>query len=177
MTGLPGFRNILFATDFSAASELAYRTAVEFARHFRAQLHVVHVVPPATDPIPSKEALDQLMAAMPPDLTVRSETLNGLPARQIVGYARRTAIDLIVLGTHGRTGVSHAIVGSVAEAVVRRARCRVMVVPAHLDEPGTTVADSGDVQSVCVVCERPTPLLICDDCRARIRAGVRRVSE
>ena len=168
MTGLPGFRQILFATDFSAASELASRTAIEFARHFRAQLHVVHVVPPATDPIPSKAALEEVMAAMPSDLSVMSETLNGLPARQIVAYARRTGIDLIVLGTHGRTGVSHAIVGSVAEAVVRRARCRVLVVPARLEEP--VAAESGDVQTVCVVCERPTPDMICEGCRGRIRA-------
>ena len=110
------------------------------------------------------------MAAMPSDLVVTSETLNGLPARQIVGYARRTGIDLIVLGTHGRTGVSHAIVGSVAEAVVRRARCRVLVVPARLDEPGTVTTESGDVHTVCVVCERATADMICDDCRARIRA-------
>ena len=172
MSGFPGFRQILFATDFSAASDHACRTAIEFARHFRAQLHVVHIVPPATDPIPSKASLAEVMAAMPSDLAVTSETLNGLPARQIVAYARRAGIDLIVLGTHGRTGVSHAIVGSVAEAVVRRARCRVLVVPARLEEPepGTVVTESGDVQTVCVVCERPTPDMICEDCRGRIRA-------
>src|SRR6266508_503660 len=142
--------DVLFATDFSDASRLAGETAAEFARHFGARLHVLHVVPPVTDPTPAP----------------------GRVARQVVDYARRNAIDLIVLGTHGRTGVSHALLGSVAEAVTRRARCRVLTVPATL--PGTSTApaliEEAEKPTSCRVCgAEAQDELICETCRARIR--------
>ena len=58
--------------------------------------------------------------------------LSGWAGRNIVDYAREKRIDLIVVGTHGRTGISHAILGSVAETVVRLAPCLVLTVPASL---------------------------------------------
>jgi hypothetical protein len=93
-------------------------------------------------------------------------------AFQIVDYARRHAIDLIVLGTHGRTGFSHALLGSVAEAVTRRAQCRVLTVPAML--PGAPAApaviDEVEERTPCRVCGAETQdELICGACRARIR--------
>jgi universal stress protein A len=127
-------RNILFATDFSRASRLAGESAAAFARHFGARLHVLHVVPPVTDPTPAPAALRAVAAELERGLAVVTAIASGRVARHIVDYARRNAIDLIVIGTHGRTGVSHALLGSVAEAVTRRARCRVLTVPASLAE-------------------------------------------
>ena len=93
-------------------------------------------------------------------------------ARRIVEYAGRNAIDLIVLGTHGRTGVSRALLGSVAEAVIRRAQCRVLAVPATTPDVVAAVpkTDVVDETTSCTVCGAATQdELICEPCRARIR--------
>jgi nucleotide-binding universal stress UspA family protein len=121
-------RQILFATDYSDVSANAGVTAAQLARRFGARLHVVHVVPPVTDPGPA-DALAAAIGRLGSDLDAVTAVLTGPPAREIVQYARRQHVDLIVMGTHGRTGVSRALLGSVAEAVVRRAPCRVLTVP------------------------------------------------
>jgi Universal stress protein family len=105
-------------------------------------------------------------------LTVVTAIASGRVARHIVEYAQRNAIDLIVIGTHGRTGVSHALLGSVAEAVTRRARCRVLTVPASLTEaaPPAATGEAVDAPTTCRVCGAETPdELICEACRAKIR--------
>ena len=165
-------REVLFPTDFSDASRPACATAVDLVRHFGARLHVLHVVPPVTDPTTAPAEIRALTAGLPAGLAVVTAITSGLPARQIVEYARRNAVDLIVLGTHGRTGFSRALLGSVAEAVVRRAACRVLSVPAALaataavQEPGV---DGGE-RTACVVCgARTHDELVCELCRARIR--------
>src|SRR5689334_22530096 len=121
-------REILFPTDYSDISLNAGRTAAQLARRTGARLHVVHVVPPVTDPGPA-DPLPKAIAGFGSGLDVVTAVVPGLPAREIVRYARRHAIDVIVMGTHGRTGMSRALLGSVAEAVVRRAPCRVLTVP------------------------------------------------
>ena len=165
-------RNILFATDFSRASHLAGESAAAFARHFGARLHVLHVVPPVTDPTPAPEALRAVAAELERGLTVVTAIASGRVAPHIVDYARHNAIDLIVIGTHGRTGVSHALLGSVAEAVTRRARCRVLTVPASLVEAPSPAAasEAAEAPTMCRVCRVETPdELICETCRAKIR--------
>ncbi len=132
MTAPLAIRQILFPTDFSDASRLAGVTAADLARHFGARLHVLHVVPPVTDPTSAPAALRAAVEALGLKLAVVTAIASGVAPRQIAAYARKNAIDLIVLGTHGRTGVSRAVLGSVAEAVVRRAPCRVLTVPAEL---------------------------------------------
>ena len=134
MADAPQMGMILFATDFSETSVKAGRTAVQFARHFRARVHVLHVVPPATDPTFAPGELAEAVAALGPDLTITSEIGSGRPARQIVACARRQSADLIVIGTHGRTGLSHVVLGSVAESVIRRAPCRVLIVPSRIPD-------------------------------------------
>ncbi|HEY7540835.1 MAG TPA: universal stress protein [Methylomirabilota bacterium] len=169
-TALP-FRDVLFSTDFSEASRLAGRTAAELARHFGARLHVLHVVPPVTDPAPAPEALRAAAAELGTGLSVVTAMASGRAASQIVDYARRHAVDLIVMGTHGRTGVSRALLGSVAEAVVRRAGCRVLTVPASAASPAEApvVDEVADTMS-CAVCGGPSQDdLVCEACRARIR--------
>ena len=130
MTNGPRVRAILFPTDFSAASAAAGRTAVEFARHFGATLHVLHVIPPGFDVEALRTTLDDAVAPLAGGLAVTRRIEPGRGAPAIVAYAAAHRIDLIVMGTHGRTGFSRALLGSVAEAVVRRAPCLVLTVPA-----------------------------------------------
>jgi len=165
-------RDVLFATDFSDASRLAGQTAAEVARHFGARLHVLHVVPPVTDPTAAPASLRAAAAELEKGLSIVTAIASGRVARQIVDYARRNSIDLIVVGTHGRTGVSHALLGSVAEAVTRRAPCRVLTVPATLPEPARApIAIETAVETTsCAVCASETQdELICEACRAKIR--------
>jgi len=165
-------RDVLFATDFSDASRQAGQTAAEVARHFGARLHVLHVVPPVTDPTAAPASLRAAAAELEKGLSIVTAITSGRVARQIVDYARRNNIDLIVVGTHGRTGVSHALLGSVAEAVTRRARCRVLTVPAMLAgmPPAPAVIDEVEERTSCKVCGVETQdELICEACRAKIR--------
>lgn len=157
----------MVATDFSPASEPALRVALEYARRLGARLHIVHVRWPGADPGPDErlEALG-LSAGVP----VATAVLAGAPASQIVDYARRHRATLVVIGTHGRTGISRALIGSVAERVVRTAPCPVLVVPADtppVSSPEREVATAAPHR--CIVCGQIADDLICEACRARIR--------
>ena len=172
MAGLT-ISQILFPTDFSDASRLAGTTAADLARQFGARLHVLHVVPPVTDPTPAPAAVRAIADELARGLSVVTAVASGLVARQIAAYARKNAIDLVVIGTHGRTGVTRALLGSVAEAVVRRAPCRVLTVPAALP-PGAPAARAEALEepetASCAVCGAVTrDELICEACRAKIR--------
>jgi nucleotide-binding universal stress UspA family protein len=160
-------RHILFPTDFSDVAREAGATAVALARQFGAALTILYVVPPVTDPSPSA-GLSALAAELGPGLAIKTEVASGIPARRIVSYAQQHGIDLIVMGTHGRTGLSRALLGSVTEAVVRRAPCRVLTVPATpaASEPASVPAEAG---ATCIVCRVASTDLVCEPCRARIR--------
>jgi universal stress protein A len=144
-----GFARILVPTDFSAPSDAALATAKSLAAQFGASIHLLHVLedPYATAAfageiygyVPSgiKESwqaraqtqLDQqLTAAERAQFRVTTKVLFGPPARSIVEYACDKAMNLIVIGTHGREGVAHLLLGSVAERVVRTAHCPVLTV-------------------------------------------------
>ena len=86
-------------------------------------------------------------------------------------YARDKGIDLIVVGSHGRRGLSHALLGSVAEYVVRLAPCLVLSVPAVFAVPPAEREAHVELPAVrhCVACARETDELICAACRERIR--------
>src|SRR3989338_7919094 len=159
MSGSFAIRQILFPTDFSDASRLAGTTAADLALQFGARLHVLHVVPPVTDPTPAPANLRAIAEGLGRALSPVTAITSGLVTRQILAYAKKNAIDLIVLGTHGRTGVSRALLGSVAEAVVRRAPCRVLTVPAVLAEAQAAPAHAleGGETTACLVCGARTP--------------------
>jgi nucleotide-binding universal stress UspA family protein len=163
--------SVLLATDFSRTSEDAERLAVDLARAGQAHLHVVYVVPPNTAPGDAAGRLTELARRIGPDVAVETAVLSGRPTREIIRYAREKDASLIVLGTHGRTGVSHALLGSVAEAVVRLAGRPVLTVPL-MPEATATPADTAAEPPLphhCVVCVRETDDLICESCRSRIR--------
>lgn len=147
---MSAFRRILHATDFSPASRPAFRRAVALARACRAALVLVHVMTPPS-PFISEGAspqsyLDLLVLARrgakrrlaavlgrARRAGVRAQAVfaEGLPADEILRAARRAHADLIVTGTHGRTGLSRAFMGSVAERVVRESRCPVLTERVH----------------------------------------------
>ena len=107
------------------------------------------------------------------DFRLTTALLEGRAGPEIVRYAREQRIDLIVLGTHGRTGLTRALLGSVAEYVVRLAPCLVLTVPAGLfDEAPAAVAAEATAPASrpCLVCSRASDDLICETCRNRIRA-------
>lgn len=163
----PPVREILLATDFSEASEAAVRAARDYARHFGARVHLFHVA--SAEERGLAGLLAGLAATFGATPTVVRAAAGGAPAPEIVKYARDNGIDLIILGTHGRTGVSRALLGSVAERVVRTAACPVLTVPA-----GAAIA-AGQTEAAppeprhCLVCARESDGLICEPCRARIR--------
>jgi nucleotide-binding universal stress UspA family protein len=157
-------KRILVATDFSEAADAALAYGRALARASAATLHVVHVaddvyvrlggdvyaaVLPELQKDVEKEAKERLARLLidndsNPLPTVAEVIIADAPARAIVDYAARAAIDLIVVGTHGRGTVAHFLLGSVAERVVRTARCPVLTVrhPEHdfvtPDVPATT---------------------------------------
>ena len=139
---------LLVPTDFSEDSEQAARYAVELAKRFQAEIHCVHVVDIPADLLstsdyymtgPSKQFIDQIREESKKNLEafakknlegvgVRTAFLEGSPFVEIIRYAHNQEIDLVVIATHGRTGLKHALFGSVAEKVVRKAPCPVLVV-------------------------------------------------
>jgi nucleotide-binding universal stress UspA family protein len=140
-------RRILFPTDFSESADHAWMFALQFAQDFGAEVHVLHVVAPPPrlteaysmnfDPAKfaavvtaeAERSLDRLVeGAKDRHLTFHREVRIGVDFHEIIDYARKYEIDLIVMATHGRTGLAHALVGSVAEKVVRKASCPVLTV-------------------------------------------------
>ena len=146
---MSAFRRILHSTDFSPASAPAFRRAVGLAKACRAPLVLVHVMTPPSQFIgegtPPRTYADLLLIArrsaakrLAALLTrarrngIRAQTLfvEGLPADEILRAARRARADLVVMGAHGRRGVSRLFMGSVAERVVRESRVPVLTVRA-----------------------------------------------
>jgi nucleotide-binding universal stress UspA family protein len=166
-------KEILFPTDFSPASEAAGRIAREMALQGDARLHVLHVVPPVADPSLPAESLARVARRLADGLHAETVLLTGWPGRNIVDYAREKRIDLIVLGTHGHTGITHAILGSVAETVVRLAPCLVLTVPSSVLAERSAAPAVPPVAAVsprpCLVCGNGSEDLICEGCRTRIR--------
>jgi len=125
-------RRIVFPTDFSACAEHAFSHAAWFAAATGAELHALHVRFPDFEEGPDVEDEDFLPGAAPEDVLLRQVSVTADSAQDgIVRYAREHDADLVVMGTHGRTGIKRLVLGSVAEAVVRLAPCPVLTVPEH----------------------------------------------
>jgi nucleotide-binding universal stress UspA family protein len=124
---------ILHPTDFSERSDHAFRYACALARDHGARLIVLHVMPiPLTDKKRGyrEEMAGELdrLAAPDPKIHLKRRLEEGDPVAQILRVAHETGCDLIVLGTHGRTGLDRLLMGSVAEQVLRLASCPVLTV-------------------------------------------------
>ena len=140
-------RTVLCPTDFSDVSARAETYAAALARHYDASLHLLHVDPPMPVMAPygeipvdarmfeeQREVAEAELAkagerARAGGLTVETTMKGGHPAREILALADRAQADMLVIGTHGRGGVEHLLLGSVAEKIMRKAACPVLVVP------------------------------------------------
>lgn len=144
-------KRILYPTDFSSYSNQAYFHAVSLAEVHKASLTILYVNVPGSaeteDPSAMREQLEQIRPANPA-IAVTHVFLEGDPAAEIVRYATDASMDLIVMGTHGRSGIERLLVGSVTERVMRSAPCSVMAVklprglPAS-EKPEVALAGSG----------------------------------
>lgn len=146
---------ILVPTDFSEFGELALEYGAALAEKFSSDLHLLHVIddyfvlaPEANLALPDrKQYLQDLETASAQNLSnllrgvslprVSQHTVVGRAYAEIVRYANEQRIEMIVMGTHGRSGLSHLLLGSVAERVVRTAGCPVLTVRPNQDHSAT----------------------------------------
>ena len=141
----PDIKKVLVPIDFSDYSKSSLRYAVNFAKQFNAEIYLIYVVEPVIYPpdfsmgqiaIPSVNAewderakveLDNLAKTeIPEGVNVKTILKNGKPFLEIIDTASEENIDLIIIATHGHSGVEHILFGSTAEKVVRKAPCPVL---------------------------------------------------
>ncbi|MGH9679656.1 MAG: universal stress protein [Candidatus Acidiferrales bacterium] len=148
------FQNILFATDFSSTANLALPYAVEIARRSGGTIHAVHVISPEINPLVPPEAWSQMDREEQDfrgrELRKLEAELQGLPHEFLLlkgdiwenlsRTIKEKQIDLLVLGTHGRTGIEKALLGSTAERIFRQASCPVLSVGPHVSIRATHAA-------------------------------------
>ncbi|HLC43123.1 MAG TPA: universal stress protein [Methylomirabilota bacterium] len=168
-------QEILLATDFSPHSHHAFRTALALAEHFGARLHTLYVVESPSEQKAGLAKLKVFAGTEGDEIEIVKSVAVGSASSEIVSYAQREKIDLIVIGTHGRTGRLHTLAGSVAEAVVRTAPCQVLTVKLPEEAQASSAQSAPAKPRVevtelhCLVCAQPSQELICDRCKARIR--------
>lgn len=150
------FKRILFCTDFSESADAAFPFALDATlRRPGAVLHLLHVAHEAdaqfwrtylteVDNVEAqaRQAIDEkiqsaYLAQAPAGMTVKVEVASGPDADTILGYARANQIDLIIIGRHGHGRMRKALFGGVAEKIVRKAPCVVMVVPLEYAAPAS----------------------------------------
>jgi len=140
------FRKILCAVDFSDFTDEIIEYAVDIAKKFQSELHLLHVIPNINYFTPYESFLtpENLVAIerniegevekdfekimKKADLPIKKIVKTGVIFVEIIDYAKLESIDLIVMGTHGRSTIEHMIMGSVAEKVVRKAHCPVLTI-------------------------------------------------
>ena len=142
------FRRVLYASDFSRASKPAFARAIDLAKLNRAELTIVHVLSRAIPYVGEGYALPQVYDQMLADVRSQAQKqldrlrakakasgvrakgllLEGIPPDRIVRTARSRRADLVVMGTHGHTGLTRLILGSVASRIVATAPCPVLTV-------------------------------------------------
>ncbi len=143
------FKKILFCTDFSEDSHWAFTYALDLAKTYNANLLIFHVTPEPVHPeqlslyLPP-EKLEELKISQKKEIDQKLKThyvkkmgrfkkyqiflKEGEPFLEIIQKAKKDSADLIVMGTHGRTGLDHVIFGSTAEKVVRKSSCPVLTI-------------------------------------------------
>jgi len=150
MIDYPKYKKVLFCTDFSESSDCAFDYAFGIAKRDEAVLYILHIIsinPHASylDNYMTKEYWDKLKVTMQEDLDkkyndqylsqikdktkVKFVTKSGREDEEILKFVGKEKIDIIVIGTHGRTGIEHVFVGSVAEKIVRRSPIPVFIIP------------------------------------------------
>ncbi|HHH30424.1 MAG TPA: universal stress protein [Polyangiaceae bacterium] len=150
---MPELKRILVPVDFSTCSREALRQAIELAASFDAEVHAVHVWEPSPYVSPDSlvwlngeqksfwdhmrlQLIEQLRAAVDEAVSasgskpavIATKVVSGYTSETILSTVRDEGFDMVVMGTHGRTGLTHVLLGSVAERIVRLASCPVMTI-------------------------------------------------
>ncbi len=139
-------KSFLLTTDFSKSARVAYNQAIDLCQTYDGHLTLLHVinpvvVPPAY-PMVTSEALvsrekeksikklivEEINTYFPVDITVDPIIVTGVPFVEIISYARKNEIEMIIIATHGFTGLNHILFGSTAEKVVRKSPCPVLTI-------------------------------------------------
>jgi nucleotide-binding universal stress UspA family protein len=192
-------KKILVPTDFSRCSMAATDRAVSLAQTFQAQVILLHVMEPPVYgldfslthpgilPVVRQKLMERMEQAVDVmrDRGIEAEGyfIIGVPSVEIIRAAEKHNADLIVMGTHGRTGLSHILLGSTAERVIQRARCPVLTVketqpPASIEKEGESGQQDqkaghtavGNNKTLCYLCARPSQDIICEACKIRVQA-------
>ena len=152
MIDYPKYKKVLFCTDFSESSDCAFDYAFGIAKRDEAFLYILHIIsvnPHASyiDNYMTKDYWDKLKVTMQEDIDkkyndqylsqikdktkVKIVTKSGREDEEILKFARKEKINIIVIGTHGRTGIEHLFIGSVAEKIIRRSPIPVFIIPCN----------------------------------------------
>jgi nucleotide-binding universal stress UspA family protein len=193
-------KRILVPTDFSDCSQAAVEYAVFLAKDFQAQIFLLHVMEPPVYGIDFSLINPGVLPGMKTQLLkmvqeivdrMREEEIEavgdfvtGVPATEIIRAAKKQVADLIIMGTHGRTGFAHAMLGSTAERVIQRAHCPVLTIKAFKQAAkpkeetkavgagaspagGETVGDKDT--TFCHLCGKPSQDIVCEPCKVRVQ--------
>ena len=151
------FKKILVPTDFSTCASEALRLATQLAKRFESEVTLLHVYQIPAYPLAEgtfvggpqvtaeivkdiTQALDKTKREAGAEVTIATQIAEGVPYLEIARVAREGKFDLIVIGTHGRTGLRHLLLGSVAERVVRTAPCPVLSTHGSAQAPDLAAA-------------------------------------
>ncbi len=159
---MESIREVLFPTDFSESSTAAFNFACSLAAHYHAKLIILHVKEPpftigelvmpfAVETEAERIQLDETLARVQPSnphFAVEHRLLSGRAADRIITAAENNAGCVIVMGTHGRTGLRRALMGSVAAEVVRKASCPVLTVKSPRGASAGSMARRSNKQPV-----------------------------
>ncbi len=158
MIEYPKYKKVLFCTDFSENSDCAFDYAFGVAKRDEGMLYILHVIPDIPNQYYSvfysskenfkkiKKAIqenideryqDQYLRQIKDKTKVQIVTRSGSEAEEILKFIRKEHIDIVVMGTHGRTGLKHVLMGSVADKIVRRSPIPVFIIPCK-DKSGRT---------------------------------------
>lgn len=133
-------RQILCCVDFSPSGSYAFEHALAIATRHGATIELLHVMEPSAyaqdKPLENdktfadllRDRLRAMAGSVDTDLLIETDLATGIPYIEIVNRAKSWPADMIIMGTHGRTGMKHLLIGSVAERVVRTASCPVLTV-------------------------------------------------
>lgn len=147
------YKKILLATDFSKNAEVAFEHALDLAGKYNARLYIMHVIniAPLAAYEPYMPVVDfrefsrsiedrlqkEYLSRLPRSISAEAKVVSGYPAMELASFAEQEDIDLVVIGAHGATGLTYVVFGSVADRLVRKANCSVLVVrlPAGTEQP------------------------------------------
>ena len=150
MREYPKYKKVLFCTDFSENSDYAFDFAYGIAKRDEGLLYILHVLPKNpnqafTESLVSREDLEKVQNAIEEDLDNKYKehyvekikngtkfeivTISGREDNEILKFAKEEHVDIIVMGTHGKTGIEHVFFGSVAEKVIRHSPLPVLIIP------------------------------------------------